>query len=676
MELKEGSSRRVDAIISEGEELASVGRKEELNFFNQYTKADPQAIKVLHHYGMGGIGKTYLLNEYRRFAEKSGFRFLKIDSRDFIHTPLEMMNHLLSLLDVETGHHTNQNTALQSCLQTLNSMAKDDQIIIAIDSYEYMDDLDRWFREMFVRQLQANMLIVLAGRRRLKGEWEESPAWRKVIKQIKLSDFTFAQTRSYLNQNGIEKEQLIRTIWQFTEGHPLTLSLATLVSDPLAIDNYAGLLSENTTQILMKLAHRWLQEVEGDELLHNIIEAASLFHTFDQASLSTILNKEVTMETFNKLLLLSFIRTNRNGWSMHDLIRDAVKVELKHRNPEQFTMLSERIAEFYYHRTISTRSVYDIAQFFYHLGDEFIQSTFFQKSMDTSMYLEPVGTYNFREVIAFFDYKRENVSKSEAAFYNRRTNKSFHFHASLQHNKKEMELLGTDYIETMGYDTAKLLKDKDGQTVGLSVIVPINKSTLPHLTNEPVSRAYFKRLNESDRKAYTVPKDENAGWFIRMLDYKDPQDTAARSFSLYNLFPLLLSGGKIIVSTPLPFFQELITNFGFKEIPSATHYDYGENYPSPTYILDLSGPKLAIYLKQFLKSSSLNNQMKMITDTFSFTDREQEIATLILEEKSNMDIANQLFVAEITVKKHVSRILKKANVKNRTQLIKRIMELI
>ncbi|MGM8212010.1 response regulator transcription factor [Virgibacillus sp. W0430] len=51
------------------------------------------------------------------------------------------------------------------------------------------------------------------------------------------------------------------------------------------------------------------------------------------------------------------------------------------------------------------------------------------------------------------------------------------------------------------------------------------------------------------------------------------------------------------------------------------------------------------------------------------TDRETEILLLIAEGKSNQEIADQLFIAQKTVKVHVSNILSKLEVKDRTQAV-------
>ena len=54
---------------------------------------------------------------------------------------------------------------------------------------------------------------------------------------------------------------------------------------------------------------------------------------------------------------------------------------------------------------------------------------------------------------------------------------------------------------------------------------------------------------------------------------------------------------------------------------------------------------------------------------FDISDRERSIISSLMEGMSNKEIANKLYISENTVKKHVSNIFKKANVKNRHELI-------
>ncbi len=53
----------------------------------------------------------------------------------------------------------------------------------------------------------------------------------------------------------------------------------------------------------------------------------------------------------------------------------------------------------------------------------------------------------------------------------------------------------------------------------------------------------------------------------------------------------------------------------------------------------------------------------------ALTTREKEILSLVAQGKSNNDIADKLFVREVTVKTHLNSIYKKLNVDNRVQAV-------
>ncbi|WP_201319045.1 helix-turn-helix transcriptional regulator [Paenibacillus sp. EPM92] len=61
--------------------------------------------------------------------------------------------------------------------------------------------------------------------------------------------------------------------------------------------------------------------------------------------------------------------------------------------------------------------------------------------------------------------------------------------------------------------------------------------------------------------------------------------------------------------------------------------------------------------------------------TFNLTPREREIALSSMTCSSIAEMAEQLHVTEITVKKHLGRIYEKAGVKGKTELIKKLMSL-
>lgn len=668
--------RRVHDVIHELEAALFVPRSEALHIFYQIFVTGELPVKVLHVYGPGGVGKSYLLRAFERFSKQHDILYVQMDQDDYTESPEAFASHVLSLLHERVGLYDYKQHANESkphfLLRVSEELAASRKIIISIDAYR-MSGLDRWLRQVFMNHSAPNVLFVFAGRKKLQDEWETSPAWRKLIKQKEIGHFSETETALFLKQSGIDEPQAVKTLWQFTQGHPLTLSLATLTSEEIDWSNREAFAIQ-VPQILMRLTKVWLQMIIDEELLQ-IVEAAALFHTFDQSALAAILNQDIRTNLFQELISHSFIKMVKEGWTMHDLMKDAIQVNMKYRNPEYYKILKERLVAYYYKKTITSRSMKDISHFFYHVGDEAIQSAFFSKHMNVPYYVEPVADYNFQEVSEFFKNKRHNVAANDVAFFDRITNKEVRLFVSKEHNEKEMRLINETYVQRMGLDSVRLLKNKQAKTIGLSIVVPIHAQTLPYLAKEPVSRAYFSKLTQQEWDYYDVPEDTSRGLFIRMLDFTKEADTAARSYLLYQLFTYLLAGGTIIASTPIAFYQDLLERFGFEEVPDALHYDYGEVSSAPTYLLDVTGPRFAVYLKKFMENIQHTNHRRVVAEAFTFTEREQEVMLLLLENKKNKEIAETLFVAEVTVKKHVSSILKKTNTANRTALMQRVMEL-
>ena len=67
--------------------------------------------------------------------------------------------------------------------------------------------------------------------------------------------------------------------------------------------------------------------------------------------------------------------------------------------------------------------------------------------------------------------------------------------------------------------------------------------------------------------------------------------------------------------------------------------------------------------REYIKQKS-----KILKDFALLTRREYEIVGLISQGKSNLEIADDLFLSERTVKNHIHNILKKVNLQDRTQI--------
>ena len=142
----------------------------------------------------------------------------------------------------------------------------------------------------------------------------------------------------------------------------------------------------------------------------------------------------------------------------------------------------------------------------------------------------------------------------------------------------------------------------------------------------------------------------------------------------------------------IPFLSSLITEdcYRLKEQMKNGALDI---MPLPIYrILKLSG-----YGKYSLRSQILSKEMSMgsrvfylvkideparqvtlnvggLERDFGLTKREIEILVNIFNGFKNADIAEKLFISEITVKKHLQHIFEKTGVRSRTALVRKTLE--
>ncbi len=98
-----------------------------------------------------------------------------------------------------------------------------------------------------------------------------------------------------------------------------------------------------------------------------------------------------------------------------------------------------------------------------------------------------------------------------------------------------------------------------------------------------------------------------------------------------------------------------------------------DDYVTKPFIL----PNLLARIEALLRRCKWSNEKKhaaalpfVTSEPISpLTSREKEILTLVAKGASNSDIAEKLFVREVTVKTHLNSIYKKLNVDNRVQAV-------
>ncbi|WP_274318826.1 LuxR C-terminal-related transcriptional regulator [Paenibacillus qinlingensis] len=657
------------SMIDERQDQFIGGRSEQLELFRRsITEGAVEGKTIWNLYGTAGVGKSFLLDSFRRQALRAGAIMLYLDSRDFNHKGDMFCRELL--LQLTPGERVLHRNPVEVCLSKLKELASEVKIVLALDTYEEMGELDGWLRDQFIKWLPDNMLLLIAGRYKLKGTWIVSPAIRERLLFMPLGNLTHAESAVYLNQCGITEGQQIERIWFKTGGHPLALSLAADVNPNV---DWMHTSTEDTGWF-DHLAKAWLREVP-DAHLRKVVEAAAVLLRINREVLQVIMDQEMDDETFGHLISLSFVRKTERGWMLHDLMRLAMRKQLEERTPVYFERLRGRAAQYYAarirHSAPYRRTDWEVGELFYYTGIPLIR-TLIQSYSRGQYTWEPLTLANLHEGEAYLRLRLDQATPLKLTGMDPETDLSYEEFEGKEDMTLTIKHLDLRTWVNQDQQAAMLLRSADGRTAGLAVIVPIDKSTLPVLLDDPFANPYISSLSKEEIKLLEVDPPDKAGWFIRTIDYVDWQNPDMVIETMYLMFSYMCSGGIFITSPPpLGFFREAHLNLGFQLVPGIIHHNYDDKTPTPTFVLDTRGDKLEAFLRFLLKRGGFPDELHVSNgQDFQLTKREREVVALVLDGLTNLEIARALYVSEITVKKHVSSIYSKLSVKGRTQLIK------
>jgi DNA-binding CsgD family transcriptional regulator len=689
---KDNADARRASSIDEREEATLVGRERERALFQQFLTGASEGKQVWSLYGTGGVGKSTLLDALRRQARKHGAAFHLLDSRDFARSGEALCRRLLEQMNVPEPAAPVNDSPVEAVLRELHRMAQAHRVIVAIDTFEEMSSMEAWLREDFLRRLYPEVLVILAGRYPLKGPWLITPAWRERTRWLPIGHLKREDVLHYAKQCGITGEDQGERLWERTQGHGLSLALAVS----------AELLGEGgpmeSTGWSSELADLWLKEVP-DEELRALVEAASMLRSFNQELLEYIMEQEASTHVFTRLTQLSFVRPCGKGWALHDLMSDSTRGALRVRTPSRYNKLLGRcvlyyasiIREAYRKRDMSA----EVGELFYYIGDQTIRA-FLNISEREEYVWEPLTRANLEEGLHYLERRRAQAMPVTRRGVDPATGELLE--ETLTEEQMLFTIAGLELEELLALEkkAVMLMKSPDGTVCGLSAIIPIHSSTMAYLEHNSFSGPYIRSLTPEERKALSVTGLEPSGWFIKSIDILDWNQSAMLLEGASQMYAYMCSG-KLFFTTPPPLemFQQSHLGLGFELVPDVYHCSYDGKTPTPTFVLDTRGDKLEAFLAKMLRRVGLElepaegttaahnagaeknskaQEREYPFDKLGLTEREPEVALLVLEGCSNADIAARLFVTEITVKKHLSSIYAKMQVKNRSQLIKAMLQ--
>lgn len=659
------------SAIEDRQDRYLVGRSEQLALFRRHISGEAVDGKTIWNlYGTAGVGKSFLLDSFRRQAQRTGAIMVVLDSRDYNHTVDRFCRQLLSQLPDSPGESAHDLNTLDECITKLRQLASVTKVVLALDTYEEMSELDGWLRDQLVQRLPDNSLLLIAGRYKLEGSWILSPPLRERLFFMPLGNLTDSDSAAYLQQCGIRDDQHIARIRLKTGGHPLALALAADVTPDADWMNA----STDEARWFDQLVSAWLREVP-DAHLRKVVEAAAGLLRINREVLHVIMDQDIDDDTFSQLISLSFVRKTERGWMLHDLMRLAMRKQLEERTPAYYERLRGRAAQYYAarirHSAPYRNTEWEVGELFYYTGIPLIRALL--QSYSRGQYVwEPLTQSNLSEGEAYLQRRLHEATPLRLSGMDPETDMAYDEFVGKEDMIYTIQHLNLRTWVQLDSQAAMLLRSTDGRIMGLAVIVPMHKATLPILYEDPFSSPYLQSLSQEERKLLEVEPPDQAGWFIRTIDYGDWQNSDMVLEAMYLLFSYMCAGGIFITSPPpMSFFHDAHLNLGFHLAPGIVHCNYDGKTPTPTFVLDTRGDKLEQFLRFLLRRGGFPNELHVKSShEMQLSAREREVAALVLEGLTNSEIARALYVSEITVKKHVSSIYSKLSVKGRSHLIK------
>ncbi|MBO6608010.1 MAG: response regulator transcription factor [Psychroserpens sp.] len=214
------------------------------------------------------------------------------------------------------------------------------------------------------------------------------------------------------------------------------------------------------------------------------------------------------------------------------------------------------------------------------------------------------------------------------------------------------------------------------------------------ISSNPRTAAFIKvdSIKEEMKFAYSEYRSKanrelnNKKWFKRLQDYGESLDEPLAELYIYSF----LSDRSNSIHEY--YLEDVVTNSYYDELRDRLQKRYPNSSYTRQYEAELNSDKLIANPKiktgafnwyyviipvlilslilNFLLFQKSKNTSKKFHDTAKaqLTKQEQNVLELLLQEKSNKDIAEALFVSVSTIKTHVNNIYKKLNVNSREEI--------
>lgn len=321
-----------------------IGRQKEMRIWEEWLQDEQAPLRIFYISGMGGIGKSTLMNEMFQLAQQQNAVCIWLDGRSCTQTPVEFLEYVSATLQLELWQPHDQYP-----LEPLLTASAERRFVIGIDNYEYLSLLEGWIMKVFLPKLPTTGLsIILTSRSKPSALWSTNTFWRECVRVLPLHHFTYEEMMDFLSLYDSIPRGELRELAQASDGHPLALALTIQ-----AILNNQGLSIEERMVVSQSISANLLREMTSVELLP-MIDALIVLQVANQEILSLFLDQQVSLQQYRALQDMSFVRTSHEGLALHDVARMHLLRDLELREPKRLQTMRMKAVALLYEKFVHT----------------------------------------------------------------------------------------------------------------------------------------------------------------------------------------------------------------------------------------------------------------------------------------------------------------------------------
>src|SRR4051794_4130219 len=300
---------RLGDVLDEARRRTFVGRDDELTRFGEALDGrSPRRVFLVH--GVGGIGKSTLLGEFRARAVAAGRPAGLLDGRELDPSP-EAIRAALA----------------RAAPPPPPRLGEVPGLILLLDHYENLTAVDPWVRGELLPDLPADTIAVLAGREAPAPAWQRLPGWRELGAVLRLDCRSDAESAEFLSRSGVPAEARARVV-QLSRGHPLALAL---LADAAATGDLPRELAE-APDLVSALLEGVVPAAPGEAYTTGLATCTVAWATTEDLLAETV--GDAAPVVWDWLARQPYGTYGPRGLVRHDLARDVLTAGLERRPPD------------------------------------------------------------------------------------------------------------------------------------------------------------------------------------------------------------------------------------------------------------------------------------------------------------------------------------------------------